>query len=681
MITASLAGIGANPEDLNGSTASAGGDIVIRSGGDIDLRSGSVLATPESILTLSPVRSGTVLIDAQGNIDFTGEDDRATSNAIRSGDLTFRAGGSINLDLSVEDTGIYTIGDNVTFTANNDIRLGNALILTGLDAPQNTLSPTGNVSLSSSNGGIFIDQSITTGNLIGDSGDVTIEALTEIQAGDIDTSSLISNAGDVLLDPIGDIQVSSINTTAPNGAGGTIDITAGQSFRATDSFTDFNGINASISSAGSSGNGPITIRHGGNGFIPFIVGDASLNGTQAAITTGSNTILPTQAFFAPILQGDIQIITSPQQESLIDIEDISINVDEAAIYSESDDAVKPAFVTVISDDIDKIETVLETVEDKFQEQYESYYGNSLEPESNIAASPQAEQNFAQPVTDFESPTDDVSNESSELETTTLESLPANDTISGDSEVIINRQTTPSERTNPNSLSEPSSDTPQSVSEQESTSSEGNSLEQTTYSEENTDPAESILDQALIDTPNDSLGDNEPEETSPNNDLTVSDDSELALVVDPLGGIIIESSSSQNQTTESDDSQGTAEVSNGGTDEKESTVTEAQNTIRRIESQTGAKPAIVYAFFAPGDQLTQPVTPSGNIPEDAISQQLASKEEVLWAFNANDSLPLLISQSVNNKVNQSVFLPQRPWSQYFSAFLRPSAYKIWPSWLQ
>ena len=651
LISPSLARLGATPLPLSGSIASEAGDIIIQAGGSVDLRSGSTAATPQSILTLSPTRSGNVLIEAGDNINFIGEDQRSdiNANSILSGEIIFRAGGGINLNLNLDDSGIQTTGQNITFSANDDIQIQNAPIFTGLESPLNTLATVGNVNLTSENGGVFLTEAITTQNTVGNSGNVTIEALTEIQADVIDTSSLISNAGNVVLDPIGDIQVSSINTTAPNGAGGTIDITAGQSFRATDSFTDFNGINASISSAGSSGNGPITIRHGGNGFIPFTVGDASQNGTQAAITTGSNTILPTQAFFSPIIQGDIRIITAPQQEVLVDIEDVSINVDEANISNSSDGTAEPAYVTITYNDVEDIETVLEFVEDKFQEQYEDYYGNSLEPETSANTPLQDELNTDQSDSSLESSPNSVANVSSEVETTLSEPPLANDASPSDSRVIADSQTTSSELSNTNSPDEPSGDSNQTSPDiSQSSSSEATSPEQTTSNNQNSDPASSNSVQTLLDVPNDSLRDNELEESSASNSLEVTDNSEQTLVFDSiLGQHIIDSPSSQNQTTESDNSQGTTGISDGRNNENDSTVVDAQNTIRRIESQTGAKPAIIYAFFAPGDQLTQPVTPSENIPEDIVTQQFTSKEEMLWAFNTNGSLPTLLGQSINN----------------------------------
>ena len=80
-------------------------------------------------------------------------------------------------------------------------------------------------------------------------------------------------------------------------------------FRATDSFTNSNGLVTSISTAGGSGSGNITIQHGGNGEIPFEVGNATTNGTAAAITSGEFTIAPFRSFLFTQTQENIQIIS------------------------------------------------------------------------------------------------------------------------------------------------------------------------------------------------------------------------------------------------------------------------------------------------------------------------------------------------------------------------------------
>jgi filamentous hemagglutinin family protein len=163
----------------------------------------------------------------------------------------------------------------------------------------------GGISLTATNG------SVTTGNLnsSGQSqgGNIVVNAQQAIATGTINTSG--NQAGNVTLDPQGDIQVGYINAQSDNGVGGIVDITTASFFRATDTFSDRNGVIASISSAGSQGGGSITIRHGGNGITPFVVGDSGVNGTTGSITSGEFSLtVPSEYFFTTVV-GNISLIT------------------------------------------------------------------------------------------------------------------------------------------------------------------------------------------------------------------------------------------------------------------------------------------------------------------------------------------------------------------------------------
>jgi len=190
--------------------------------------------------------------------------------------------------------------------------------LTGLDNASLTITAsqslsTGNLS-TTGQAIILTSPAIQTGNLstgasIG--GPVQAIAQTSITIGQINTSATVGNGGNVFLDPAGDIQVGFINAQGgPNGAGGLVDITTNSLFRATATFTDRNGVLASISTAGGNGSGNITLRHGG-GTTPFLVGNGTLSGTASAITSGSNTLSP--PFSVPpgnFTLGNILIITA-----------------------------------------------------------------------------------------------------------------------------------------------------------------------------------------------------------------------------------------------------------------------------------------------------------------------------------------------------------------------------------
>ncbi|MBD2154032.1 CHAT domain-containing protein [Leptolyngbya sp. FACHB-16] len=211
------------------------------------------------------------------------------------------AGMTVNLDNPSVDYDISASGP-VVIEAAQGIQVG------GIEA-SGSAGPGQRVTLTSRNGSITTGD-ITTAGTTG--GDVTLRAETAITTGAIDASGRIGNGGNVTLDPIGDVQVGWINAEGgDNGIGGTVDITAGRFFRATDSFSNRNGQQASISTAGGFGGGAITIRHGGNGSIPFFIDDDfGDNGSRAAITNGTDTFDVGSYFFNSATRGTVSILTN-----------------------------------------------------------------------------------------------------------------------------------------------------------------------------------------------------------------------------------------------------------------------------------------------------------------------------------------------------------------------------------
>ena len=139
---------------------------------------------------------------------------------------------------------------------------------------------------------------------------IDLTASQDITTQSLDTSSSSGDGGSITLNAGNNIQVTAINTQAGiNGTGGNVDITAGGFIQITDTFIDQNEENTSISTAGGSGGGAITIQHGGQGLIPFNVGDASINGTAGAITSGESNLEPFQSFTDNKTEGNVQIIT------------------------------------------------------------------------------------------------------------------------------------------------------------------------------------------------------------------------------------------------------------------------------------------------------------------------------------------------------------------------------------
>ncbi|MDJ0703562.1 MAG: CHAT domain-containing protein, partial [Leptolyngbyaceae cyanobacterium MO_188.B28] len=175
----------------------------------------------------------------------------------------------------------------------------------------------GPLTLTSANGSITTGDINTAGEI---GGDVFLNAATAITTGEIDTRGTAGNAGNVILDPSGDVQVSFINAESVRGIGGSITVVAGRFFRATGRFLAQNETVASLSSIGSLGSGDITLTHGGGRLgEPFVVGDATTNGTAAAITSGEFTLdanVPNNPFRTSFNLGD----TAPGNIDLITLD-------------------------------------------------------------------------------------------------------------------------------------------------------------------------------------------------------------------------------------------------------------------------------------------------------------------------------------------------------------------------
>ena len=178
---------------------------------------------------------------------------------------------------------------------------------------------------------------ITTGDLEAngsvDGGDITLEAGNRIITGTISSASAATGAaiigggdgGDVMLTASGDIEVVYIDARGTSvgsndGIGGDVDSTTDGFFRVTGSFpfTTSSGVATSISTEGTVGNGSITIRYrSGASGTPFSIGDGAMNGTAAAITSGSFTLVPPESLSGEFVLGNIQILDRDSTASTI----------------------------------------------------------------------------------------------------------------------------------------------------------------------------------------------------------------------------------------------------------------------------------------------------------------------------------------------------------------------------
>jgi len=287
---------------------------VTNNGGDIRLTSGDEITT-DIISSLSNNTGGTITLQAANSITT----DSINANGF-NGD-----GGEINLtsDKGHITTALVTTlgnenGGNISLNAAGNI-ISNNILSSGGNGDGGTID------LDSGGSITILDESLTNRSGIGsfsgngNGGNITLNAAASINTGSLPivSNSAISNGGKITLNSDnGDITVAGINSEGGiAGTGGAVEITTSRFFRATDTFPNLNGTTASISTGGVTAGGTITIRHGGAGVTPFIVGDASTNGTAGAITTGNTlpeqTISPTAEFLYTHTQDGIQIISVP----------------------------------------------------------------------------------------------------------------------------------------------------------------------------------------------------------------------------------------------------------------------------------------------------------------------------------------------------------------------------------
>ncbi|MEW6495585.1 MAG: CHAT domain-containing protein, partial [Cyanobacteriota bacterium] len=319
---------------LTPSALGAGGNITLNAAGiitageinaqSISSTGGNITLNAAGIITAGEINARSIS-STGGKIEFTANQNITTNRNIETNQNSITFNGQVNLGGNVSFTtsgaGNITFNNTVDGNQNLEVSTGNGTVLfndiVGDSTPLNNLSVEGDSTTTNPAGvNITTVNNITTGNITSPGG----IALTS-NNGDITTailnSSSFGNGGNINLNAPGTIKVSQINAQSLGlGTGGNVDITANR-FRATNSFNDQNGVAASISTAGGGDGGSIIIRHGGEGIIPFIVGNAVTNGTEGAITRGNatpeQTISPPQYYLYTHKQDAdrIQIISVP----------------------------------------------------------------------------------------------------------------------------------------------------------------------------------------------------------------------------------------------------------------------------------------------------------------------------------------------------------------------------------
>ena len=288
----------------------------ISTNGTIDSQAGTNLS-----LALNAGTGNINLNGAVGNSDRLSNIDLSATNISTSGGINTVNSLQISNPITITGTSTFSnlIGD-ININAAISIQAGTSANVTISAATGNVNTQNIDLSLPAAAGNSIALRSpqgiVTTGNLnvSGTSGgNIDIQALTAITTGRLSARGTAGNGGVIVLDPLLDIVVGAIDAQGFGGVGGTVDLTTNRFARITGTIIDQNGQLASITTAGTAGDGAIIIRHdGGLKFEPFTVFSSLINGTDGVLTTGAgNTIFTPQAFPGPYTQGNIQIITAP----------------------------------------------------------------------------------------------------------------------------------------------------------------------------------------------------------------------------------------------------------------------------------------------------------------------------------------------------------------------------------
>lgn len=299
----------------------AGGDVTLRSKRNLtvgEIFTGALSSTQpggeiEIISVIDPTRAwdNSYQIRLNSNIETNQNNisiQAPNRNIVLQNDAVIASTGSGDIEIVGMINGPYNL---LLDSGSGSIQLQNFI---GNTTPLNSLRATGNITTTNPLG----VQLSTTNNLqtqgIAAPGGIRLTSANGQIATGLLTTANPDDAGHVTLSAPGSIRTGAIDSRSTNGIGGNVDISTTGFFQAT---STLEGTGDSIATTGGNNGGTAIIRHGGSGIVPFIVGDATVNGTQGRITRGNSdpisSINPTSSYLHTHTQdGDrLQIISLP----------------------------------------------------------------------------------------------------------------------------------------------------------------------------------------------------------------------------------------------------------------------------------------------------------------------------------------------------------------------------------
>ncbi|WP_199337734.1 CHAT domain-containing protein [Nostoc sp. FACHB-280] len=324
------------------------GNLAVPSGNNLSLFAGTVVSTgslsaPGGNVTIASVPGSSLLkVSLAGNpLSLEIQPLNATNNNLPSNDLAalLTGGGGGNATNLVVDNGeVKLTGSGLTVSNGDVVITQNIITADRFNGQSGTVNITAGGNITTNN----IDASAFSRFESATAGAVNLTAGGNITTNNIDTSADlilgIANAGAVNLRAGANITVGSINTSAssidvgqiefltanlppqagislpdtpPLAQGGNVNLLANGTVRVVGEIFD-NGqptVNSILTSAFTQP-GSVTIQHnGGVNNVPFVVGDANLNGTKAAINVSQLSFLNQNPTVANIIDSDDSQIT------------------------------------------------------------------------------------------------------------------------------------------------------------------------------------------------------------------------------------------------------------------------------------------------------------------------------------------------------------------------------------
>jgi filamentous hemagglutinin family protein len=311
-----------NTTNLNADVSTNGNEITIED--NVILGNNVTLSSSGADITIDGTINGnqdlTINADsAQVSINGAIGSEISLGNLLVTGTQINLGGGEVTTTGNQTFNGNLILANDTTFTSSNftagninvlntDVNIDASQITTGDINTSNAGGEGGTINLTSSSGAMATGNLNSSGNI---GGAIAIDSAGTITTGNINTSGS-SEAGNVTLTAEGDIEVNSIDARS-GGNGTAVNLETPTLIRVVGTIPDNPGV--SINTTAANGGDTITLKFDGDPNlteeerIPFIIGDATVNGTAGTIVSSETTLTLGDSFTFTETRDNITIIS------------------------------------------------------------------------------------------------------------------------------------------------------------------------------------------------------------------------------------------------------------------------------------------------------------------------------------------------------------------------------------